>query len=859
MQNIPHKPDYLTDAEWQFILERDRHQCACACACRDNGRPDFCDQNLDVDHNHPRYLGGDDSVANLRLLCAHVNRGRAIEPDPKWIESNHWDLNLDVRALREIQRIAGHDAIDELADRIAAFERTLRIDGSPNNFRKLLLGGRITLLPGATGIGKTLLVQSVLHTFNRVIGVGRPRTRSVLWFAADTTMRDMTAKELEEEAYALKLINKPLKVNVANSFSDLDRGPMGADVTVMCPQSLWKKEASNRSDNEKRMGLVRFDTIIWDEGDWATDQVRHIADLGRHAVQWALTASPPLSNGQAKDLQTFIRRFVLIGREAIADYRRASELDGCLKLIAPVVCAAEHQGHEYILSGKDGEASTQMPPDHPLYLSAILQAVREADGDETNMRAIAGEDYFSPHIQVALPSIADIKTMKPHLQQRLDALYAHGHLHNHGWSVSAIFGGHDRWDQTLPEERDLSAKTRTGAWRHPFLIAKNNHGRAIEDSKRILLMCEIGERALNNWPISKFVDCTTSTSFVTLIQRDFGRPMRWPADRSHWLDDDKLKLFAASTIFVPSSLFTAEKRAAVDSAKVFIEDMLPRISGAGFLTWSDLMDGLAPEDIVNPINPTEAPLTPPQKYQVQNIVGGAVERLGAEIDRSQIEPLIACNFPAFGPRQVQKAVDYGVKLVTSKDFRDGETTTSQMIESLRLAPVSVMHKLKPQETYEISALVRFVKSDPVYARIWQDYVHRLQEGDVVSVHAVSERLRSIQQEMYRAPSRTRRLITGSKEKDDSGVLNEIARELASNLYQAGQAPTDKSLVPRAINRAAATLFGLPDAKEGGDMDHPAYHIAILGRYRRDLQAMARGLLISEGALGHALTLLAGLP
>lgn len=54
---------------------------------------------------------------------------------------------------------------------------------------------------------------------------------------------------------------------------------------------------------------------------------------------------------------------------------------------------------------------------------------------------------------------------------------------------------------------------------------------------------------------------------------------------------------------------------------------------------------------------------------------------------------------------------------------------------------------------------------------------------------------------------------------------------------------------KLTNAAAKILFGLTgehDARNGGPMDHPAYHIAILGTYRKVIQRMARGMLIREG-------------
>jgi len=83
-------------------------------------------------------------------------------------------------------------------------------------------------------------------------------------------------------------------------------------------------------------------------------------------------------------------------------------------------------------------------------------------------------------------------------------------------------------------------------------------------------------------------------------------------------------------------------------------------------------------------------------------------------------------------------------------------------------------------------------------------------------------------------------------RNEPGVLDDLANELASDLYKANQAPEDTGMVPRAIRKATKILFDIDTAENGGPMDQPAYHIAILGKYRRTIQAMARAMLIKDG-------------
>src|SRR5215472_13127568 len=102
-QNLPGRPPYLSQEDFEFILDRDQRRCALYGKCPHAGANACCDQQLDFDHEQPIELGGDDSVANVRLLCSSHNRGRPVEPLAKWAESNYWDSQVAPGALREVQ------------------------------------------------------------------------------------------------------------------------------------------------------------------------------------------------------------------------------------------------------------------------------------------------------------------------------------------------------------------------------------------------------------------------------------------------------------------------------------------------------------------------------------------------------------------------------------------------------------------------------------------------------------------------------------------------------------------------------------------------------------------------------------
>jgi hypothetical protein len=849
VQRLPAKPDYLSQADFDYIIDRDGHRCALYGNCPHAGGNACCDEQLDFDHEQPAELGGDNTPGNIRLLCMCRNRGRSVEPLKKWIEPNHWDTRVIPGKLREIQRLAGWDAIRDIEHLI---ER-------PEYLRRMLLGCT-TFLAGATGIGKNILCQSVFFRINQIIGRGYPRIKQVLWLTNDTTLRDTGRTEVENDAFDIGFVSARPTPHIAKDFSDIDLGPNGSDVKISAVQSLWKVEQDGqlrRSDKEIRNALSKYDTIVFDECDWANDQVRRIAQLCSHALQFSLTASPPVGEiaGSQQQAELFLRRFVLIGDKAIADYRRAVDLDSCLKFLGDeIIIGAPHETHAVRDRGTLKDRAGKMEPDHVLFRSAVAQAIKAADDLETRMRKAEPEHFYSPHIMVRMSRVADVRAMREDLTEQIETMYQRNQIKNPGWAVSMIFQGHTR--DVESDERELAAKDRKGRWRHPFMLACNNSGRAIINSKRVLVMCNIGVRGINNWTISHIVDCTDSTSPVELIQFDHGRPLRWRSHIAHWIDEESPNSdFARTHVYIPQSDFQDEKKEALLRAADFIENMLSRIGGAGFLTWSDLLQGRRTTDPTVSIDVSNRPLTDIEKYQVQKSLADAFAASGGNILSTQLVELAIDQSPyrAVNDKLRTKLIEYGQQLVDKPGLRQRELAAVPLVAEFTARPANVMEKLHPQEKYDVDDLARWVKNDPDYDELRDEYLQGLKSGSRMAIHAVSQRLRDTQIANYRPAARTRRLQGHG---EDRGVLPEIAAELWGKLKAAGQ-QCDAGIVNKAINGAANFIFQI-SADEGGPMDHPAYHIAILGRYRDTLQSLARSKLIADGALGPQLKRLAEL-
>jgi hypothetical protein len=846
-QQIPDKPAWLTDGEWNYILERDKHQCALFETCKARGllgQTNYCSHKLDTDHWQPQVLGGDDSWSNLRLLCEAPNRGRPIEAAPHWAEANIWDDPIALAQLRETQRIAGYDAVTNPA-----------VVPCPTKHRNALLR-RVTLVPGVTGVGKAVMMESILFGINHSIGVGFPRARKILWLTPDQTLRDLAVIELASDIYDHKIIvRRAPSVIALDSYNDFQKGPGDHDICVSCPHVLFdvtdtsKNNGKRRSDDEIRHALKWFDVIVFDEGDWAKEQVRHIATLASHALKFALTASlPNLDTMEQKEREKFLRTFVLISEDAIADYQSAFDLDSCVKYIDPalsVIVGASHDEYEAFVSGQRATFSGVASPDHVPFLAIIEQAIHDADRLETQMRADSPDHYFSPHLIARFDRIEDVIAAHTVLNQILP----NRALQNDGWLTTPIFQGHmRRLPHLSADEADLSAR-KHGKWRHPFFRAKNTGGVADNKCKRVLLMCNIGLRGINNWPILFTVDCVEEPTWIEEIQFDFGRPIRWPDKFAHFLTDKELRQFATMRIYFPKVGGWEAKKQSLDEVREFITNMKTRIAGYGFHTWIDIIEGRPPDDMPAPNVAPQAPaFTMVDKLTLQNTMGEALA-IGVQLNNDgEIETILDKLDPEATGERRERAKSYVENLRDRPEFRATELLATDIEREAQINPETVLTRLKPQSSYDTHTLEQYIHQDARFAANRQQLLDDLQNS--VSVrNLISQILHDTQIVNYREAPRVWRLQGPAKPPEDRGVLRIVAGELSHMLITAGALnPKDAGTVQIFMNDVAVKFFGVSGAEEGGDMDHHAYHVAILGRCRRKLQSLTRAQLTRKNIL-----------
>lgn len=846
---IPGKPDFIPDPEWNYILNRDHRQCVERDECHRSGKCiDYCSTKLNIDHFQPRDLGGDNGYSNLRLLCEGPNKGRPVEPILKWSEANYWDTSINVAALRNIQRLAGYDEVLH-----ASLKR------GPTEFRNQLLN-LVTLLTGATGTGKTISAQAVLFAVNQVVnaaGTGRPRVRHVLWLCSDSGLRKSTQEELQNDAYGYGITSSRPIVRMLDGYSDFCKGPNGADVCVALPQPLWKIDKNgstrgDRSDDEIRDALKHFDTIIADECDWASDQLRRIFSIATAHLKFSLTASPPVSKmeGVGPDVvRKFASRCVVISKDAVADRKRAIDLDGCLKLIddeyagdaSPYFVSARHGSYDELSCGlRQTVDNEKVGPEYLVNVGAVIEAVNYYDKLETAMKRVCPTDWYSPHIIVRLPSKTDIDI----LANTLPAALKEQGLRGEGWSVEKVYG--DDGDS-------LAKKDWSGDWSHPFMLAKNNSqgGRACEKSARILLMCQIGVRGMNNWTIAGTVDCTNITSIPQLIQFNYGRNSRLPNHLSHWLGDDRKQAFVTAKTFVPKALLTERKKSALSSAYDFCANMREVMESEPFLTWLQVIEGMTPDEVIGSIDVAGPPFSAIDRLRALNGLASLPPEQLVCVLPADVDKIVCGINPTATPKWKAAAAKFIDKVLIDKSFRDEELFALKDDDG---TVETVVTRLKPTALadYDMGDLIRYVRASPEYFDVRATYIADLESGSASVKHAVALALNKEQQRNYREPPRFRTLQKNNKE---AGVLDDVANSLYMELQSAGLITYDNyKYVRTQVNKAAWTVFGIDSAANNGPMDHHAYHVAILGRCLSRIKNIARGALVKDGVLGNLLNL-----
>jgi hypothetical protein len=813
---IPHKPDDMTPEIWTALLRRSSGKCERPCERQ-------CDTRLEVDHVHARALGGETSLANCRLVCAQYNRERGAQPDAAWSTLSWFDDRGSFDHLRRMQRAIGPNMVAEYADLFVA--------------KRAELLKYISLFAVVTGGGKTLLMVATLLAINEEVNRRvdhAPRVRRVLWFVNERALGDQLKRELLDEPVRFGLHPVRPSVQVCTETGDIERGPMHHPFTISCPHVLWDKKDQRRDDPEIATILSAYDTIIWDECDFAPDQSGRLARLAPHALKFGLTATPIDGDGD------FLRQFALAGK---ASYDQVFKQDRCLSVLLPwdeakdngYVKGIPHSAYHSL----DGGVSVRSEGQHgekaslPGGVTAIRYAMEEMSDLERRMEGKLRDTWYSPHILVRCSNINEARSLKAQIDDEIRG--RRFPLHGEGWRTTIMHQGL----RGVPEEEKRFFHDRKGVI-HPFLRAKQNRGRCDGQSSRILFVVDMGIRGLNNWPVLALVDIARGESINVQVQAA-GRPMRLPPHLADIAQSKELSDFATIRYFYPDS---GGSPGAMEQAVSFILEMDARFENAGLVQWSDVLEGTtAPAG--RGIQAPEQPFTLGDRVQVDAVLGGMMAD-GVVIDEDAVEEIIRQLPPVMTEGRRERAAEHIERVLNDDRYR---ASLVDLEDVPHVRPVS-QEEPKQVGQHTLDELAQYVLDSRKLEKSRDIILADLREGRPVTILLVSQSKHDEDMRFYRPPIRLFRL---QRSNEGPGILTESATALLNDLDKRGVMDrADAGKVYAAVNTAVARICRVDDTSNDGPLDQPAYHHALgLPRTQQAIKETAVKLLILHGVLPDA--------
>jgi hypothetical protein len=728
-----------------------------------------------------------------------------MEHDPKW-EKTHW--------------FDGLKSYDQL--------RIMQMESGPRQvytheqlfcgeMRHLLLK-YVSLMFMVPGAGKTTQIIATLlainDTVNRYTDNGQ-RCASVLWFVNDVDLTKQLSLELRSDITNFNLHTDSPTLQICSEPGDLERGPNGCAITISCPHALWKKSNQSRTDEKIMEILSQYDTIIWDECDFAPDQISRLVRLSPHALKFGLTATPINADGKfLKD------HFVLAG---YATYRQVYETDRCLKYVpawdeaiaAGYVKPISYGSHSRYEAGKETNIIGGKHRDNsslPGAMAMLRQMVEDISALEGEMRRLWPDDWFSPHGLVVCRSRAEAD----HLQRQINAYMNErkNDLVGHGWRATVMY---DNYKADKREEKNMFHNTSTLV--HPFMRAKRNNGRCDEQSARIHIVVKIGVRGMNNWPILFIGDVSRGESVNTQVQLK-GRDLRLPPHLSKMVGTTMFERFCSGRYYYPDS---GGSSGTMQQAYDFI--LNDAIEDAEFITWDDLMSGESLDDMHEPQG-TESPFTFTDRIHVDEALGYLAVQ-GVPITPDHVESIIGCLPPVMTDPRRKRVLQHVERIMTDERYRKKFAATTVPEESV-IRPIA-REEPKEVDDYSVEELAEFVIAGQKYG----DDTNQIVES--LSINPLMRRVIAIEKRSHDA-RRFRpvpRLYQLQKTSDGrAGLLTTIADKMRSDLIKAEIINSDAvyiGLVRSAVNVATSRLCGMSSDDHAtrnfprGALDNPYYH------------------------------------
>jgi hypothetical protein len=669
----------------------------------------------------------------------------------------------------------------------------------------------------------------------------------VLWLVPDRDLARSQAAEAATEPVTFGLRSTPIRTYVANEDGfTLNREPPSPGIVFGCPHYFWKVANRDRSDADVIDLLRIYDTIIWDECDFAEAQIQRLVDLAPHALKFGLTATPITGSG------AFLKRFAI---GPVIDYPTVRDSDGALKLmergsdgdLSPSLEVLEARSHREA-RGVEEEEFSGSSNDRDSLDAALVQtrrAIDAADRLETKMRRVLPDRYYSPHVLVRCRAKDQAEDLYRHLKNWLTG----AGLTNDGWDVALIYSdmktlpGPGRRVEVPEDERSLGAVDAEGRAKHPWLAAKYNVGVATAQSKRILLVVDMGVRGVNNWTCLHVCDLTLSQSRTEVVQLGTpGRPGRWPAHLADLLTTPELQEFARLRNFLPCNRHdpaVAIYHWAID----FAYDVVDRMADSGMLTWSDLVRGTAAGPDRSPLMPTDEPFSDLDRLHLDLALGRECDARGTapgSLTAEDIEGLIDWVEPRMDGKRRDRARDYVTEAVTDEDERRRRWRLEET------EPLTVIRREAPKQPgqYSDDEMVRYLiargRARDVAMRMvrnWDDDT-RWEFEEVKADH---------DRRFYVPPAKIGNLHRGGGQ---PGILTRLAGQIYDEAVRRKMVdPAYKPKFFHSVNEGMKRAFGLDDISNQSIANEPDYHYKLAGvAGRRRVRNEALRILVDWGVI-----------
>jgi Type III restriction enzyme, res subunit len=747
--------------------------------------------------------------------------------DPKWETKGYFDGNCNFSILREMQRFAGPEVVRHNGDLFVGENRNRLIKA-------------VSLFVLTCGAGKTLMMIAVLFAICREvmqrIKYGQ-RCRHILWFVKERELGRQLLLELEDEIARYGLAESAPSIQICDQTGDLDCGPGHHDITISCPHALWDGKGQKRSDTDIAALLAQFDTIIWDECDFAPEQIERLVRFAPHAWKFGLTASPIEASGK------FLRDFFILA--GVASYADVYETDKCLKPMLPwkealaqgFVQPISHDGFSRMVSGieqaelgKHGERYSL-----PGSMATIRRAIADCDALERKMRQTWPDDWFSPHILVVCNTIDEACDLAEQTEQEIARK---GYSTEDGWRTTVIVSAekHGRWKPRSKAEERLVHKNRDIV--HPFMRAKFIDGRCDRHCARIMFVVDMAIRGLNNWPLLFVADLKRSGSVNEQVQT-IGRVSRLPSRLAKMIGTDFFFSCCHPRWYYPDS--GQESPNAVAEAWTFICEMDQRIEAAAFFQWSDLLDGRELDQTKTPQG-TVAPFTLADRLSIDHALA-TLKSDGEPINADKIERLIA-ELP--GPASKERTTQ--VREHVERVLGDRPSDRAYRASFVNLTPKEVIirpisrEEPKKPDAYSLEELRSFVlnKED-----LSDDWINKMEHNDDIRL-LIGTMKRDDDVRLYHPVAKLRQL---HKADGKPGILTAIRNSLMSDLYGLAD---EIGRISQAVNIATAKLAGMDASctRNDGPLDRPSYHYQLtVPAIKRQIKELAIAHLICWGVLG----------